>query len=78
MEDDLVFLVTIFDLSNARRILPEFEAAGIKHRIVNKSALTNFRVPMSTYVEMELWVPHKDIDAARRVLNAIEGTAAPD
>lgn len=78
MEDDFIFLVSIFDLATLRLILPGFEAAGIRHRIQNKSALTNFKVPMSTFIEVEIWVSDKDMDVARRILDDVDRIASPE
>jgi hypothetical protein len=55
-----------------RELLFKLEEAKILYKIKNKSSLTNYKTPLSTYIEIEIYVHNINFEKAREILNSIE------
>ena len=61
-------LNTYYEKEEVLRIIHELNNNDISYRIIDKSKLTNFRVPSSTYVEIDLLIRASDYEKAFNLL----------
>jgi hypothetical protein len=68
MIDEFVFLSTIYEQEILRELLIKFEETKIPYKTLHKSALTNYKMPLSTYIEIEIYVGDSSFEKAREIL----------
>jgi len=54
------FYQTFYDKELLTHLIIELEKAGLKFKLDNKSGPTNFRAPISTYIEVDLLLMPED------------------
>jgi len=59
---------TFYDVIQFRKIVLLLKQKNIDFKIIDKSNQTNFRVPQSTYVEIELHINIKDFERTDKIL----------
>ncbi|MCD6233965.1 MAG: hypothetical protein J7K63_02850 [Candidatus Marinimicrobia bacterium] len=74
-EDDYIYINTFYDFAFFRKLIVLLKQNDIDFKIVDKSGPTNFRVPSSTFSEIELWVFHKDLEKMLAILDSINDPA---
>ena len=62
--DDYILFNTYFDKAEIERVVYLFEKKGISYTLSDRSNPTNYRVPSSTYIEVDILVRAKDFEIA--------------
>lgn len=65
---EYIHLITYYDIGPVRKLVLLLEKEKIDFKAVNKSNQTNYRVPMSTYTEIDVMVNKNDFEKAEQVL----------
>ena len=65
---EYIHLITYYDIGPVRKIVLLLDKEKIDFKAVNKSNQTNYRVPMSTYTEIDVMVNKNDFEKAEQVL----------
>jgi hypothetical protein len=71
-ESDYIFFGTYFDSDQVRTLVNIFKQEGIDFKIENKSGPINYRVPTSTYIEVDVMVVEADYEKAGDLLKEFE------
>jgi hypothetical protein len=67
-EEEYIHLITYYDIGPVRKIVLLLDKEKIDFKAVNKSNQTNYRVPMSTYTEIDVMVNKDDFEKAEQIL----------
>ena len=59
---------TFFDIGQIRKIALILDHEKIDYKIIDKSNQRNFRVPQSTYIEIDLFINEIDINRIDKIL----------
>ena len=65
---EYIHLITYYDIGPVRKLVLLLEKEKIDFKAVNKSNQTNYRVPMSTYTEIDVMVNKDDFEKAEQIL----------
>ena len=71
MKKEYLYYQTFFDIEQYRKAIILLKHEDIDFKVVDKSNQANFRVPMSTYIEIDLLVNKKDIDRIDKILTGL-------
>jgi hypothetical protein len=67
------FFCVLYDINEIRNLLLVFDKNEIKYKTKDKSNMTNFRMPQSTYIEVEIYISENDFDRADALANELFG-----
>ncbi len=70
-KEDYKFYQTFFDAELLRSIVVHLKSEGIMYKIIDKSNQTNFKVPMSTFIEIDLYLKDKDFEKVDEILKKL-------
>jgi hypothetical protein len=73
MANEFIFLSTMFEQNILRELLFKLEEAKILYKIKNKSSLTNYKTPLSTYIEIEIYVHNHCCPVNFKILENLAG-----
>ena len=67
-EEDYLFFKTFYDINIFRQAAAFLKREGIDFKIVDKSSQINYRVPLSTFTEIELHVKKDNFEKTESIL----------
>ncbi len=71
MDQNYIFLTTFYDIDHFRQAAALLKREGVPFKITDNSNLPNYRVPMSTFTKIDLFVLEQDIQTAETILRIL-------
>lgn len=67
--EEYIFYKTFYDKNEFKEVINKLNASNIKYKYKDKSNLPNYRIPLSTFNEIDLFIHKDDFDKVKDILD---------